>query len=114
MIWTIAWRNIWRSKKRSGILLAAIASGLWRGFRTVPMRAVVCYMAHGAMSFGLAYALFVSAVQVAGPPRTMVIVTTYPLVSAVIGWVAYKERFMPLTAVGAVLIIGGVMLLQVI
>lgn len=35
MIWTISWRNIWRNKKRSGILLAAIASGLWAGLLTV-------------------------------------------------------------------------------
>jgi putative ABC transport system permease protein len=37
MIWTISWRNIWRNKKRSGVLLAAIASGLWAGLLTVGM-----------------------------------------------------------------------------
>ena len=35
MIWTISWRNIWRNKKRSGVLLVAIASGLWAGLLTV-------------------------------------------------------------------------------
>lgn len=34
MIWKIAWRNIWRNKKRSGVLLAAIAFGLWAGLVT--------------------------------------------------------------------------------
>jgi putative ABC transport system permease protein len=29
MIFTIAWRNIWRNKKRSAILICAIAFGLW-------------------------------------------------------------------------------------
>lgn len=37
MIWTIAWRNIWRNRKRSGILLAAIAFGLWAGLLTTGM-----------------------------------------------------------------------------
>ncbi len=31
MIWTIAWRNVWRQGKRSGILMAAIAFGIWAG-----------------------------------------------------------------------------------
>jgi putative ABC transport system permease protein len=34
VIWTIAWRNIWRNKKRSGVLLVAIAFGLWAGLLT--------------------------------------------------------------------------------
>lgn len=92
----------------------AFASGLWRRFRTVPLRGVLCYMGHGAVSFGLGYALYVSAVQVAGPPRVVVVVTTYPLVSALVGWVVYRERFRPSTALGALLIVAGVMLLQVI
>jgi putative ABC transport system permease protein len=29
MLFTIAWRNIWRNKKRSAILICAIAFGLW-------------------------------------------------------------------------------------
>jgi ABC-type lipoprotein release transport system permease subunit len=31
MIATIAWRNIWRNGRRSGILIAAIAFGIWAG-----------------------------------------------------------------------------------
>ena len=31
MLWTLAWRNVWRNKKRSGIIVAAIACGLWGG-----------------------------------------------------------------------------------
>jgi len=34
MLWTISWRNIWRNKKRSGILLIAITFGLWAGLLT--------------------------------------------------------------------------------
>lgn len=31
MLFSIAWRNIWRHPARSGVLLAAIAAGLWAG-----------------------------------------------------------------------------------
>jgi putative ABC transport system permease protein len=31
MITTIAWRNVWRNKRRSAILIAAIAFGIWAG-----------------------------------------------------------------------------------
>jgi putative ABC transport system permease protein len=31
MLWTIAWRNVWRNKKRSGVIVCAVAFGLWAG-----------------------------------------------------------------------------------
>jgi len=31
MIFSLAWKNIWRNKKRSGIIIAAITFGLWGG-----------------------------------------------------------------------------------
>jgi putative ABC transport system permease protein len=31
MLWIIAWRNVWRNKKRSAIIIVAIAFGLWAG-----------------------------------------------------------------------------------
>ncbi len=31
MLWTVAWRNVWRNKKRSLIIIAAIAFGIWAG-----------------------------------------------------------------------------------
>ncbi len=91
-----------------------ITSGTWREFRTIPLRGWLNFAGHGAFSLALAYVLFIRALQIAGPPRVMIVVTTYPLVSAIVGWVAYKERFTAATAVGGVLIIGGVMLLQTI
>ncbi|MCP4633718.1 MAG: ABC transporter permease [candidate division Zixibacteria bacterium] len=34
MIWSISWRNVWRNKKRSGIIMCAVAFGLWAGLLT--------------------------------------------------------------------------------
>jgi putative ABC transport system permease protein len=31
MLFTIAWRNVWRNRKRSGVIICAIAFGLWAG-----------------------------------------------------------------------------------
>ncbi|MEW6511261.1 MAG: FtsX-like permease family protein [Bacteroidota bacterium] len=37
MLAAIAWKNVWRSKRRSGIMIAAIAAGLWGGVFAVGM-----------------------------------------------------------------------------
>ncbi len=31
MLWSISWRNVWRNKKRSAIIVSAIGFGLWAG-----------------------------------------------------------------------------------
>ncbi|WP_170254649.1 ABC transporter permease [Phaeodactylibacter luteus] len=46
MIWIMAWRNIWRSPTRSGVVIAAIALGVWAalaltGFATGMMKSYV-------------------------------------------------------------------------
>jgi len=92
--------------------LYALGSGAWRALLEMPGRDIWCYMAHGVISFSAAYALFVSAIQMAGPPRVVIITSTYPLISAVVGWLLYHERFSPRVAVGALLLVGGVITLQ--
>ncbi len=96
----------------TGYLIYALASGAWREVLHMPARGVWCYMGHGTVSFALAYALFVSAIQIAGPPRVVCITSVYPLISALVGWVAFRERFAPTLALGAVLIVAGIVLLQ--
>lgn len=90
----------------------ALASGAWRDVLNMPARGIWCYMGHGTISFALAYALFVSAIQLAGPPRVVCITSTYPLIAALVGWVGFRERFAATLAVGAVLIVAGIVLLQ--
>lgn len=99
----------------SGLLVYAVyavVSGAWREFRRVPARDALCYVIHGIVSFSVAYVLFVRAIQIAGPPRISCISSTYPLISAAIGWIAFKEGFSWGIGVGAVLLAGGVILLQ--
>ncbi len=95
-------------------IVYALASGTWREFRTVAPRGWLNFAGHGAFSLALAYVLLIRALQIAPPPRVMIVVTTYPLISAIVGWIAYKERFTATTVVGGVLIVGGVMLLHTI
>lgn len=90
----------------------ALISGAWREVLAMPRHDVLCYAMHGLISFSAAYALFVWAMQLSTPPRVVTITSTYPLISALIGWVAYKERFSARFATGAVLIIAGVIVLQ--
>ena len=35
MLWNISWRNVWRNKKRSAIIIFAITFGLWAGIVTM-------------------------------------------------------------------------------
>jgi drug/metabolite transporter (DMT)-like permease len=93
-------------------LIYAAASGAWRSLLQMPGRGVWCYMAHGIVSLSTAFVLVVRAIQIAGPPRVNVITSAYPLISAMVGWVVFRERFSATIAVGAVLLIGGVILLQ--
>ena len=37
MIFTISWKNIWRNKQRSLVVIFAIAVGLWAGISSVAM-----------------------------------------------------------------------------
>ena len=92
----------------------AVASGAWRDFASVSPRGIWCYMAHGVISLSLAYILFIRAVRIAGPPRMVVVTSLFPLVSALIGWSVFKERFSPLIGVGAVLLVAGVVLLRLV
>ncbi len=99
----------------SGLIVWSIwaaASGAWRELLAMPGHDIWCFMAHGLISFSAAYALFVWAIQIAGPPRVVIITSTYPLLAALVGWVAYRERFSPRLGLGALLLIGGVVLLQ--
>lgn len=90
----------------------AAISGAWRELLDMPGHDIWCYMAHGLISFSAAYALFITAIQMAGPPRVVIITSTYPLISAVVGWVLYHERFSARFALGAVLLMAGVVTLQ--
>jgi drug/metabolite transporter (DMT)-like permease len=92
--------------------IAAPIAGWWRELLKMPRHDVLCFMAHGLISFSAAYALFIWAIQIAGPPRVVIITSTYPLISALVGWFLYDEGFSPRLAGGAVLLIGGVILLQ--
>lgn len=90
----------------------ALASGTWRQFAGIQRRDVLCYVTHGLVSFSLAYVLMVRAIEIAGPPRISCITSTYPLISAILGWVLFRERFSLATAAGALLLVAGVVVLQ--
>lgn len=93
-------------------MVYALASGAWRELLEMPGHDIWCYMGHGLVSFSAAYALFVAAIKIAGPPRVVIITSTYPLISALVGWLGYEERFSLRLVFGALLLIGGVITLQ--
>jgi drug/metabolite transporter (DMT)-like permease len=62
------------------------------------------------LSLLVAYVIWNRSVQVVGPSRTVIYMCLTPLVAVVTAAVFLGERPMPLQAVGAALIIGGVLL----
>jgi drug/metabolite transporter (DMT)-like permease len=92
----------------------ALISGSWRRIIAMPRRDAACYVCHGLISFGLAYLAFTRAIQIAGPPRVVIITSTYPLISALIGFGAFRERATALLAVGALLLVAGVIALRLV
>lgn len=90
----------------------ALASGTWRRFAGVQRRDILCYVTHGLVSFSVAYVLMVRAIEIAGPPRISCITSTYPMISAMIGWVFFRERFSAAAVAGACLLVAGVIVLQ--
>jgi putative ABC transport system permease protein len=56
MLWTLAWRNVWRNKKRSGVIILAVISGLWAGLLTTGiMNGMSVQMVHSAIDDRLAH-----------------------------------------------------------
>lgn len=78
---------------------AAISPGAWVGLSYATVLALV-----------LAYFLWNNSVRVAGSNRTAIYGCAIPLVATLIAWPVLHEQPTPLQAVGAVLIIGGVLL----
>ena len=76
-----------------------ISGGAWTGLLYSAMFALV-----------LAYVLWNTSVRVAGSARTAIYGCAIPIIAALVAWPVLGERPRPLQAVGAVLIVGGVLL----
>lgn len=77
----------------------AIGAGAWAGLLYSAMFALV-----------LAYVLWNTSVRVAGSARTAIYGCAIPIIATLVAWPVLGERPKPLQAVGAVLIVGGVLL----
>lgn len=78
---------------------SAVAPGAWAGLAYATI-----------LSLGLAYYLWNTSVRAIGPSRTVVYMCLTPVIAVLVAWLALGERPAPLQAVGAVLILGGVIL----
>jgi drug/metabolite transporter (DMT)-like permease len=66
----------------------------------------------GALGTGVAYVLFFRIIERWGATRTTLVTYVIPLVAIVLGFIVLGERLRPIELVGAVLIIGGVILVN--
>lgn len=84
---------------RAGLLLAGVS----RRDRRL-------YFTHGILNYGVGYFCFFNAISQLGVGRASVIVSAWPLVSALYGMVFFRESASPVKCAGILLLVGSAML----
>lgn len=96
-----------------GFVVAALADlVISRGPDDLASGEVWPFLIAGLMAPGTAGLLFILGIELAGAARTAVLITAAPLLAAVPAFVLLGEPFHPALAVGAVLIVGGAVVLS--
>jgi drug/metabolite transporter (DMT)-like permease len=118
----IAMRGAGRRRPSAGLgalamviagLMIALPVAILRGGSGGPVtfEALWPLLLSGALVPGLSHILFVQAVNDAGPSRAAIVISTAPLLSVALALILLGERFEPVAAIGAGLIVGGSALL---
>jgi drug/metabolite transporter (DMT)-like permease len=89
----------------------AIGTSLVDGIQLTPTR-LVSIVLLGCVGTGIAYVLYYQLVAEIGPTRTSLVTYLVPIVAVVVGAVALHERLTLRQAMGAVLIVGGILLVN--
>ena len=93
-----------------GLLLAGAPGMLAVEWGAVPAVAWGSMAYASVFSLGVAYLIWNASVVRVGSSRTAIYMCITPMVAALVAWAVLGERPVPLQAVGAVLIVGGVLL----
>jgi drug/metabolite transporter (DMT)-like permease len=93
-----------------GLVLAGLPGLLVMRWGAVPPTAWAALAYATVLSLVVAYLLWNRSVKAVGGTRTAIYMCVTPLVAVGAAWVMLGEHARPLQAVGAVLIIGGVLL----
>jgi drug/metabolite transporter (DMT)-like permease len=93
-----------------GLMLAGMAELLGMEWSTVGWQGWAALGYSTFFSLLVAYVIWNRSVQVVGPSRTVIYMCLTPLIAVVAAAILLGEQPMPLQAIGAVLIIGGVLL----
>ena len=89
----------------------AIGTTLVDGIELTPTRLLAIVLL-GCVGTGAAYVLYYRLVADIGPTRTSLVTYLVPVVAVVVGAVALHERLSPRQALGALLIVGGIALVN--
>jgi drug/metabolite transporter (DMT)-like permease len=93
-----------------GLLLAGVPGMLAVEWGAVPAVAWGSMAYASVFSLGVAYLIWNASVVRVGSSRTAIYMCITPMVAALVAWTVLGERPVPLQAVGAALIVGGVLL----
>jgi drug/metabolite transporter (DMT)-like permease len=97
-----------------GLVLAGVPEMLEMDWSAVGWQGWSAFGYATFLSLLVAYVIWNRSVQVVGPSRTVIYMCLTPLIAVATAAVFLGERPRPLQAVGAVLILGGVLLTQVV
>lgn len=79
----------------------------------VPPRDRKLFFCHGVLNYGVGYYFFFIAIAAVGVGRASIIVSAWPLISALLGVVIYREGFHPAKGIGIFLLLASVFLAMV-
>ncbi|HET8622416.1 MAG TPA: DMT family transporter [Gemmatimonadales bacterium] len=93
-----------------GLVLAGLPGMLSVDWAAVPAVAWGSMVYASIFSLGVAYLIWNASVVRVGSSRTAIYMCITPMVAALVAWAVLGERPLPLQGIGAVLIVGGVLL----
>jgi len=86
---------------------AVVVSGRLPAILGMPARDTMLYALHGFFSFGLAYFAFFTSWDYIGMTPAVIVTSTWPAVSFVVGLILFRERLTWSKALGFVLLMAG-------
>ena len=95
-----------------GALAVAAATSPWTAVTRMPKHSIALLALGGLLASVVGQLAFYQALKHGDVSRVAPLVGTYPLVAALLGWWLLREPLTAMRLVGALLVVGGVLLLR--
>ena len=96
----------------AGALVVGLCTHPWPQMLRMPVSSMLLLATGGFLASVVGQMSFYQALKAGSVSRVVPIAGAYPLVAALLGWWLLREPLTPARALGAALVVGGVMLLR--